>query len=179
MNGAKRTLRTAAAMLAIGVLVGCGTFGTKKYVVPDQDSASEQARVAQAQLVTSQRTGDPKVREEEMRKAIAGFQKVVDRYPDDRKYTPPSHLLIGDLYAELKDYRNAEANYRQVIARYGDIPDVHASALFGLGRTLTDHGYKREGKDAFAQLIDTYGRSDNPTIKRMVSNAKRRYDEIL
>lgn len=180
MNGKKRIVRTLAATFTLAMLTGCATlFGGEKYVVPDQQTASEQARVAQAQLGLSRRTGDPELREEEMRKAIAGFQKVVERFPDDRTFTPPAHLLVADLYAELKEYRRAEATYREVMARYGDIQDVHASALYGLGRTLTDRGMRREGKEAFAQLIDTYGRSDNSAIRTMVRNAKRRYDEIL
>lgn len=177
-----RLLAAAAGLsLLLAAPTGCSNlpFMGDDIVVPDYDTVEEQARTAQEQYRIANRTGDPDLRREEMLKAIKAFQQVVDRFPGDRRYTPPAHLLVADLQNETEQYRAAEGTYRQVIFEYPEIPDVHSGALFGLADVLTKRGRAREGKEFYRQVIDIYGETDDPIIAERVRRARGRFSEIV
>jgi len=158
--------------------VRCSGFLSKNYVVPDLLTAEEQAARAQQQFEESLTIADEETRREELRKARSAFEKVIERFPDDRRYTPPSHLLKGDIQFELGHFTCAELTYRKTIRLYPDIPDVHASALLGLGQTVENQGHIRESKQYYSQIIDLYDDYDNSAIRSIVRQARIAYDDI-
>ena len=171
--------RLAAIFCVVIFLTGCAGILSDRYVIPDQPTAAEQAWTADEQLRVAQRTPDPDEQAEEFRKAAAAFEKVVERFPKDRQYTPAAHLLEAEIYFRLEDFRRAERTYRDVIRLYPEVADVHVNALFGVAEAITARGKGAAGKDYYRQVIDIYGESDDPNIVRRVKMAKQRYDRIL
>ncbi|MBI1292909.1 tetratricopeptide repeat protein [bacterium] len=173
-----RSLHALMAMLAVASLTFLGGCGLKSkifgpdYTVPEKDSAREQAQIADRASRQAQQLVESKARREAYLKAVAAFQMVQERFPDDRVYTPAATLMEGDLYGKIEEYRRAESAYRKAIARYADIPDVHAGALLGLGESLYQQNRNNEGNEIMKQIVDTYGRSEDPAIRARVRRAE-------
>lgn len=166
-------LLTTALM---GGISGCRRSQTP--VVPRVDTPREQASIAHRQYIRAMGTADEDLRRQEYLRSLAAFDVVVKSFPDDREFTPPSHLMKADLHFRMRDYRRAESEYREVVRRYPDIGEIHAGALYGLGDSLYELRRFREGKEAFRQLMDTYGQSDNANIRDRVRMARVKYEEI-
>ena len=176
-------LRRAAACLllplSLSLASGCRLFNkSSDIVVPEMDTAREQADVARRQFARASQTVDEDLRKKEMAEAVKAFDSVVERFPDDKTFTPAARLLKADILYDQRDYRRAEAEYRSVVASYPDIADVHAGALFGLGQSLDQQERFRESKESFRQLIDQYQGSQQASTKDRVRRARLRYEDI-
>jgi tetratricopeptide (TPR) repeat protein len=157
---------------------GCSWLTGPTFIVPDEATAREQMEVAQRQLSDARQTFDEELRKEEIRKAIAACQKVVDRFPNDRRFTPVAHLFVASLYQELGEHRRAERVYRQVLKLYPEDAEVNSGALFGLAETLEKLGKAEESKETYRELVDLYGQSNQRTIRERVEVARLRYRSV-
>jgi tetratricopeptide (TPR) repeat protein len=160
---------------------GCALFSKfeeSKVAVPEKNTPREQTQVAEQQYRTAQQTVDVDQRKSEFRKAIVAFRRVGERFPDDTTYAPAASLMVADLYVEIEDFKRAEKAYRQTIAGYESVPDVHASALAGLGETLIKLDRAIEGQARLQELMDLYGTSENPVIRQRVRQAQRELNRV-
>ncbi len=182
----RKAARGAAALVVLAGLLansGCASrcnrlFGGPDIVVPEYPTAEEQARSAERQYEVARQSVDEDARMDEFEEAVAALQAVIERFPNDRVYTPPAHALLGEAYLELQCHGNAERTFRTVIEEYPDIADVHAPALYGLAQSLKAQGRTREEKDVLRQLIDIYETSDQQTIRSVVRLARINYGLI-
>jgi len=176
-----RMLGVLALALMLGASSGCGVtrslFGPK-YTVPEKNTPREQALIADRELRQAQQLVDEKNRREAFEKAILAFQTVQERFPDDTVYTPAATLMEGDLNAEIERWRRAEVAYRRTIAKYPNIPDVHAGALLGLGEALYAQNRNAEGNQVLAQLVESYGTTEDPVIRTRVRRAESLRDRV-
>ncbi len=166
-------------VLAVLAAAGCRTIFGGGPSIPELETAREQAEVAQQQHQRARQTIDTDQRRQELQRAAAAWQKVVDRFPDDQRYTPAAHLRVGDVHRELEQHRRAERTYREVINRYPDIEDIHALALLYLGETLYAREQHDQGKSVFRQLLDIYGEDNDPQIQDIVARADFQYRQIF
>ncbi|MCC6546741.1 tetratricopeptide repeat protein [Candidatus Sumerlaeota bacterium] len=166
-------------ILALFLLPACSWLGPgDSVVIPQEETARDQARVAELQYRRATQTVDEQIRREEFLKAIKALDAVGQRFPDDRVYTPAAQLLKAQTYYDMRDYAGAEREYRRTVERYPDVEDVHASALFGLGNSLYELGRIREGQKYFRQLQDQYAASKSPVVKQLVERAISKSREI-
>lgn len=175
---AAKLLLLGCSLLLVMVISGCRSILGDSIVVPEFDTAAEQARNAETQYRRAMQTVDEKTRPDELEKAEAALRKVVTKFPKDRVYTPAAHVLLARTLFEQRKYREAEATYREVISQYPDIDDVHATALFGLGSTLDEMKRFREAKDYYRQLIEAYTGTQNRQIQDQLVVARARYRSI-
>ncbi len=182
-HGVRTALRhgLSCVLLLAVILVGtgCRTIFGGGPSIPELETAREQAEVAQQQHQRARQTIDTAQRRQELERAAAAWQKVVERFPGDQRYTPAAHLRVGDVYRELERHRQAERTYREVIRRYPDSQDIHALALLYLGETLYAREQYDEGKSIFRQLIDTYGDDTDPQLQDIVARADFQYRQIF
>lgn len=171
----RRRMMHLLCLFVIATFSTLGCFQKDPYVVPEVTTAREQAEIAREQVVRAGQTIDPDIREEERDKAIAALKSVVERFPDDREYTPAAHVTMGDLLQEMDRYHEAEKIYRNVIAKYPEIDDVNAQALYGLALSLEELERPAQSKQVLRQLIDSHEDSTNPIIKSLVNRARARY----
>lgn len=161
--------------LAIITATGCVRYEAN---VPPQETAREQARIAETQYSVASQTIDQKMRAEEFAKAVSALDMVSKRFPDDRVYTPACQLLKGQIHFETGNYRDAEKDYRRAAEKYADIEDIHASALYGLGQSLYELGRVTEGQKYFTQLKEQYADSKSPVVRQLVQKANVKSKEI-
>jgi TolA-binding protein len=161
--------------LAILMATGCVRYEAN---VPPQETAREQARIAETQYSVASQTIDQKMRAEEFAKAVSALDMVQDRFPDDRVYTPACLLLKGQIHFETGNYREAEKVYRRAAEKYADIEDIHASGLYGLGQSLYELGRVSDGQKYFTQLKEQYADSKSPVVRQLVQKANLRSKEI-
>ena len=167
------------SLLALPMLPACSLLhGEETVVIPQEETARDQARVAELQYRRASQTVDEKTRREEYLKAVKALDSVTQRFPDDRVYTPAAQLLKGQAYFDMREYAGAEREYRKCVERYPDVEDVHASALFGLGSSLYELGRIREGQKYFRQLQDQYSATKSPVVKQLVERAISKSREI-
>ncbi len=167
--------------LALLSLTGCSWLNkpfSDPYVVPTYPTAEEQARSAWQQYARSQRTVDEETRREELEKSVASLKKVLERFPNNRVYTPPAHELLGRVYLEMGQPRKARSIFEEVVQEYPEVEDVHAAALYGLAESSGRLGRRREEKQYYQQLIDAYAETEDPTIQRLVSVSRQRYSKV-
>lgn len=167
------------ATLLIASGSGCRSIFEKPVVIPEMPTAREQAEVAERQFRDAMRTTKEKGRDKELEKAAKAFATVEKNFPDDQEYTPGSVLREGEVYLAAERYSDAITEFRRAIAKYDEIPDVHAGALFGLAETQEKMGDVNASKDTYRQLIDLYGTSAVPYIKDRVARARIQYKRIL
>ncbi len=171
--------RSICIALVLILAVGCKTVtGKGEIVVPDRPTAKEQAQVANRQFQAAGETIDRKLRNDEFEKAEAALEAVVRRFPNDRVYTPPSHLALAQSRMEMERFAEAESAFAEVVRLYPEVPDVNAAALYGLAQSLKKQNKIRQEKEALRKFIDLYESSGDKAIASRVAAAKRQYDEV-
>lgn len=182
-NDARRAL--ARTLVAVAVtIVSMGTSCREanpelpNVLIPREDTAREQFVVAEMQYQQALGVYDPKVRAEEMRKAIVAYKAVEDRFPNDSKYTPVSALLIGNIYQDLEDYEKAVAQYKHCLESYPNDTEVRISSLYGTGESLDELGQPEEAQTYYKLLIDEFEGNSDPKVREMVGQAQIRYRQI-
>lgn len=165
------------AMVSLGAT--CRSTNTDgRIIVPAEDTAREQFGVAEYQYQQALGMFDRKLREVEMRKAIAAYQEVERRFPQDEKYTPPSALIVGTIYRDLEEWEKAATQYRHVLRAYPNDEAVRISALMGLALSLNETDKQEEALVYFKQVLDEYGSSTDPRVQEIVEEARRRYRTV-
>jgi len=170
---------TALIVIMTMTLSSCASLFGPKHFVPEEASAREQMRVAERQLENARTTFDPELRIVELEKGVAAFRAVVERFPNDRQFTPLAHYYWALLTQQMEHHRRAERIYRDVLRLYPDDQVVNASALFGLGETYEQLGRGAQSSETYRELIEVYGNSDNSTIRDLVAIARTRRGRVL
>jgi len=181
-------LGLAAAALFCGFLtLGCflwpfGKSGGREpqVFVPEHETAREQYWFAytkhQETLIPP---SDPKSRERRLKQILAGYQKVVDLFPDDRDYTPLAKLQIGELYRSYKLLPEALKMSESIIADYGDIEFIDAKARYDRGRALEELGRAAEAQQAYKDCMDRHKDSKDKDVLMVVGWCRRLYERVL
>ena len=172
-----------SALLVVACLLvsGCGLVKRPeptRFLIPEMDTAQEQWTLAERQLREAQGIFEPETRQVELRKAMQAYEAVVDRFPNDLRYTPTADLMIANLRREVGERQLAETQYRRVLSRYSDDEGIRIDALLGLGQTLDDLGRPADAKVHYKMVIDQYAGSQDPLIRRSVETARARYVQI-
>lgn len=180
---AGRPFRCAAGwgmlLVMVALLGSCASWFAPRHAVPEEATAREQMRIAERQLENARTTFDPDMRTEELEKAVAAFRAVVERFPDDRNFTPLAHYYWAMLTQDLGEYRRAERLYRETLRKYPNDEVVNASALFGLAETYERLGRGRDAQDTYRELVEIYANSSDPIIQDLVSIARVRRGRVL
>lgn len=168
---------TAALLLAGASLAGCG--GTEgEYVIPDMNTPADQYRLAVETRQQAAGVFDPDAKKQELGKAIAAFEKLESRFPQDEMYTPAASLQIAKLYREVEQPETSLAKFRSLLARYPNDQDIRIEALMGTGLLLDELGRPEEAQEYYRLLIDEFADSDRPAYQTVVEQARRNYRRI-
>ncbi len=160
------------------LLVSCKSVRGPEIIVPDYDTAREQARAADLQYERARKTIADGQKEIELQKAKAAAAKAINKFPEDLEYIPAVQLLLATINFQLEEYKSAEREYRRVIDNYPNIADVHSEALLGLAQTLKQQKRFKENKQVLLTLIELYEEFEDPRIKELVRIARIEYSQI-
>ncbi len=180
-----------AVLLSLLLLVGCGLFGRKSYIIPEENTAAEQFSVAAVQEKRARGTLVKATKVEEFRKAVAAYDAVISRFPSDQQYVPAAWIAKSELWylmgsEDSSSYARALAGFRMAADKYADQPDIRAAALWGLGRTHDQLARERgdtsagrtsqqNAQTAYKAIIDEFSNHEDPAIRALAQQAKLRY----
>lgn len=167
-----------AALVATGGCLGARKTSTANLLIPEEDTAREQFAIAEGQERDARGVFDAEKRAEELAKALAAYEVVEKRFPDDGKYTPAASVLIAEIRQELGQNDRAIAQFNHALKTYPDDSEVRIASLLGLGKSLDGAGRPDEAQVYYKMLIDQYQESTSPEIRAIVEEARQRYRQI-
>ncbi|MCX7013143.1 MAG: hypothetical protein NTW86_11405 [Candidatus Sumerlaeota bacterium] len=188
MNRVLRKLWRLAALgaFAAACLAGCRFLPFHKAEesgriwVPEYATAREQYQFAfQKQQEEFIPPTDSARKEERLRRILAGYEKVIERFPDDRVYTPLSKMQIGELYLGYGQPKVALQKAEEILAAYGDIEFIDAKTRFDRGRALEALGRRVEAQQAYKDCMDRYQDSKDKKSQEIVRWSRQMYDRII
>ncbi|GAB4312631.1 MAG: hypothetical protein Kow0059_03300 [Candidatus Sumerlaeia bacterium] len=159
--------------------LGCAHWA-RKPVIPQLPTAREQFFYA---LERRERLARTPIKNEEMHDeymaVIRAYEDVIERFPDDRQYTPMAHLAAGTLYNKINEPARALKHWDILLDKYGDSDaELNAAALTGKGESLSMLGRYDEARLVFLKCIDTYENDSNDTVKNQVVRCRRHLAQI-
>ena len=95
------------------------------------------------------------LRLQEYDKAIPYFEKAI-KYQPDKKGIPPLQIQLGNIYIILKDYKNAEYHFVDVIKNNPE----SAEAYYGLAIVHLEQGKKEQAVEALEKVIELAPQSE-------------------
>ena len=162
-------LSTAALVL---LAAGCGLFN-RRPLVPELPTAQDQYLFAYQQKEDlKHRLIEKSEMDEEYRKIIYAYQQVIDRFPDDERFTPLAWLSQAELYDRMDEDKEAVEHYDVVLERYQDDDVLQAAALLGEGRALIDMHRFEEGRLVLMRCVDTYKDNPDKNIQYYIAECK-------
>lgn len=178
-SSAGRTTALFLLLLALAFTAGCkSTSKTPTFLIPEEDTAREQFLVAEMAYREARGIYDQKVRAAELRKAIAAYQAVERRFPDDRRYTPAAAAFIGNIHQDLREFNAALAQYEHCLKKYSDDDEVRITALLGMGQSYDELKKPQSAQPYYKMITDEYAGNPNPRIREIVEQARLRYRQI-
>ena len=167
-------------VLLLAVALFClQACGPKKIVIPEMMTPQEQYALAleafqeaQGILVEGER------QDQAILEAEAAFRLVIERFPNDDRFTPESELMLGETALLKRDFPLAVERYQEALDHYPNNHRVQTLGLFRLGESLDSIRKYRKAKEAYKLLIDRYEDDENPSIQRLVDRAREKYRSI-
>ena len=96
--------------------------------------------------------GVPSLRDDNLRFAIEGYQKVVEEYPRTRS-AAVSQYYIGNSYLELGDYDQAILAYEEFLRRYSDRPFLLSLARQRLASAFVGQGNVEAAQESLKGIL--------------------------
>lgn len=175
-----RAALTAAALLALFALAACGK-PKPEYVVPEFETAGEQYGFAESQRQKTTASSVSERRKEQMESIVVLYAKVVERFPEDRVYTPQAKLKLAMLNMRMPGMdakRNAIEILEECVQQHDDFEEVHANALYQLGVALDIVGDYERAQNRYREVFDRYGASENAQLKEVAKKARSNYNKV-
>ncbi len=147
----------------------------KKLVIPDFDTAQEQFAYASSLHVGVLPSLDKKKRRQQLERWIQAYSKVVERFPDDKTYTPLAYLTVAECQADLGKIQIARSMFREATERWGDNELVVARAMYDLAVTLDQEQRYSESQQIYREIIERFKDSQKPGVGEIVKKAQARY----
>ena len=168
--------------MALGMMA-CGLTRPKpqSFVIPVYDTAEEQFRFAEKYYTDTLPSIDPERRREQMLKAIACFNKVVERFPDDEEWTPLALIWTGDVYYKSKDFEDAIKYYERARENYPNYDYVQIKALWAEGKSLELMSNYDQAHQMHREVLDRYEeRKDLDSASQfIVKDCRSLYERVL
>ena len=145
-------------------------------VFPNYDTADQQFFYAveydRTTLVPRGTSG-----KERLQRIIAGYQTVIDHFPNDQTYVPLSYAAIGNCYFRMEEYRRTIRIYQGAMERYPNYPFLHAEGAWKIGRSYELLGRPAEAKRYYKSCVDTFRHSKSDRILAFVALCRQQWKE--
>ncbi len=144
----KKTLIAYAVILA-------GIFITLSSLDSQSDYAIEQ-KVWKVHKQYFDIIKDPNViPEQTFEDVIAGYQKIIDKYPQSR-LTEGLRFLVGRVYFLKKDYETARKKFYEIIEIYPQKKELHAEAMAAVAKTYEVQDNWPQAYKIYDQILKSY-----------------------
>lgn len=171
------------ACLTFGLLscAGCrGKNAGPTIFVPEQDTAVKQYLFAEHE---HRKAVMPALREvsksRKLKRIVAGYQAVIDRFPEDREFVAFSKKKLCETYFFYGKI-NTSLNYvNQLLAEFSDMEQIDAWARLYRGKCLEEKNRKAEAQAIYKEVLDLYEESKDESIQEIVAFAKKRYNRVI
>lgn len=175
---AGKRLAFVATMAALLAVVACAPRERAPEILfPDLKNAAEQYRFA-VEFRYKQTQRPTRNIEDQTWPIIVGFQKVVERFPDDKTYTPLAVLDIGDAYYRMGEFEEALKRYERAYRDYVEIDFVQAKSILMRGSCSQALGRHAEANKLYRECFELYGGHPDELIQELVRRAERLYRQV-
>lgn len=175
-SGRIQKMRTAFLLTAgIAVFLIAGLLGTgcsrNPYIIPVQQDAQAQFVYA-ANLEKAFRSPlARKRRDENFARAVAGYRKVIDAFPEDKRWPPRAELKIAMMQDTHGEDRKALKTYERLIHDYPNDEDIQINALYGAAVIYDESGKYDKAQKYFLEITGRFSKSPNPAHQRIARQA--------
>lgn len=173
--GIRQVIVAALAVVGGTIAFGCASARKSPVVFAQFNTAREQYLAAQKFESETLVGPTAEKRSERLAWIIAGYQMVLDHFPDDQLYRPLAHLGIANCYFDMREYRKAIRIFEAIEARYPNYPFAHAQAEWKIGRSYDALGNPAAAKSHYKRCIDTFRYSENDLLKTIVAACMHLY----
>lgn len=167
------SLRRRALLASVAVLVSCSSPGA--YVIPRQPTAVGQYRygvqMEQAYLSPLRR----EKKDEDYRRAVAAFRKVLKDFPDAKEITPLAELHLAFLKDKEGNKRQALKDYERLLKAYPDNDEIQVNSMYGAASIYEKFKQFEKAKVYYKQIIDRYQKRTDGSYPGIVQRARYRY----
>lgn len=161
------------AGFTVFMIVGLWATGCSRnpYIIPVQQDAQAQFVYA-ANLEKAFRSPlARKRRDENFAKAVAGYQKVIDAFPEDKRWPPRAELKIAMMQDTYGEDKKALRTYERLIQDYPNDEDIQINALYGAAVIYDESGKFDRAQKYFAEITGRFSKSSNPAYQRIARQA--------
>lgn len=162
-----------AAGFAVFLIAGFWANGCSRnpYIIPVQQDAQAQFVYA-ANLEKAFRSPlARKQRDENFAKAVAGYQKVIDAFPEDKRWPPRAELKIAMMQDTYGEDKKALRTYERLIRDYPNDEDIQINALYGAAVIYDESGKYDRAQKYFSEITGRFSKSSNPAYQRIARQA--------
>lgn len=161
-----------AGIAAFLLVALCGTGCSRNpYIIPLQKDAQAQFVYA-ANLEKAFRSPlVRKRREENFAKAVAGYEKVIDAFPEDKRWPPRAELKIAMMQDTHGEDKKALKTYERLIRDYPNDEDIQINALYGAAIIYDESGKYDKAQKYFLEVTGRFSKSPNPAYQRIARQA--------
>lgn len=176
--------KPAAAILAALCISGCAALpggssaDDTTLVIPDFPTAEEQYSFASLYEKSALKAADPGRREKQLHREIQCYEKVVQGFPQDSKYTPLARLEIADARCSLGDYRKAAAEYETIYDSYPESEYIRARSLYTRARLLDQQLKYEEAQKMYRRVHEEFAGSSSGAVQDIVKRADKLYMRV-
>jgi hypothetical protein len=173
-----RTLALAVLLSACVTLTAC-SWWSSDVVIPVLPTAQEQFDLATREFRNyTGFWGAGSQRNEYAERALAAYQTVIDKFPQEQSLVARSELCIGIIWKQQGKEHKALGILKGVQEKYASDDDVQIKTLHEIGLLLDDCGKHRQAKDYYDRVMKRYTQSTKQEHKAIVADCKSRYQRV-
>ncbi len=150
----------------------------KQIFIPEFNTPKEQYEFAKSEKDGSLIIVDKKKRIEKYDNIILAFKKVIEKFPDDKDYTPLAYISIGDCYRLIDQFQKAADNYEKAFELYGDMEEIKPFALYGAAVSYDHLKDFEKAQHYFKIILDNYENTEKRELRDLVKKARDTYSKI-
>lgn len=172
---------------AVALTAGCGWIkggfldkeGEGTIFVPEFKTPREQWVFAHDMHTRSFMPVEPAQRPRHLKRLVAGYEKVIERFPEDQQFTPLAKLEICELQFRYEQYPLSLQMADSIIADYSSIEYIDAKARFVRGLSLENLDRRIEAQKTYKECIDKYKDSTDELVKVVIGRCRRLYERVV
>ena len=168
------TVSLVIVCLAAAMLSACG----KKIILPEYESAKDQYLFALRLKTNTVKGFDEKSRAQQLKRIESSFLRVIEKFPDDTKYTPAAYINLANTYNDYREPAKAVKYFQIALKKYPGQEDIQIFGHYGLGSAYDRLGRYKEAKEQFKLCVDKFGDDPRSAYQEIVEKARRRYTRI-
>lgn len=162
------------AAISIMLLLSC----SEKIYIPDYNTAKEQYEFAKEEKDSYKIIVNKEKKRLKYERVVLAFDKVLQKFPEDKEYRPLALISIGDCYRSIDKYDKAAKSYEEALTLFGDVEDIKPFALYGAAICYDKLKDFERSQLYYKTIIDSYSNNSKSAIRDIVRKAKANYSKI-